>query len=48
LQDWDYHASKILSRKNEWINLDYFKQSEWRTTYYNLPPEKFKNIVWNE
>lgn len=46
-QDWDLQAKKLLKRKNEWFNLDFFEQSKWRTDFYNLPPEKFKQIIWD-
>lgn len=45
-QDWDMHAKEIWNRRNEWFNLDFFGQSKWRTDYFNIPPEKFKNIIW--
>ena len=45
-QDWNLRAVEILQRKNEWIDLDFFGQSKWRTDYYNIPPEKFKHIIW--
>lgn len=46
-QDWDMHAKEVLRRKNEWFDLDFFGQSKWRTDYYNIPPEKFKHIIWD-
>lgn len=45
-QDWDHVASLLWKRKEEWIELDFFGQSKWRTDYFNLSPEKFKNIIW--
>ncbi len=47
-QDWEYHAQQIWKRKNEWFDLDFFGQSKWRTDYYNIPPEKFKHIIWED
>jgi hypothetical protein len=47
-QDWNARAKEIFDRRAEWWHLDFFGQSEWRTTYYNLPPEQFKHIVWDE
>ena len=46
-QDWDKHAKELLKRKREWFDLDFFGQSKWRTDYYNIPPEKFKHIIWD-
>jgi len=45
-QDWDDIATKLLLKKDEWINLDFFEQSKWRTDYFGLSPEKFKNVIW--
>lgn len=47
-QDWDFIAEIFWSKRNEWIHLDFFGQSEWRTNYLGLSPEKFKNVVWIE
>ena len=46
-QDWNIHAKEVLKRKNEWYDLDFFGQSKWRTDYYEIPPEKFKHIIWD-
>lgn len=45
-QDWDHIAKTLWSKKDEWYDLDFFDQTQWRTDYFNLPPEKFKNIIW--
>lgn len=45
-QDWDDVAMKLILKKDEWINLDFFEQSKWRTDYFGLSPEKFKNVIW--
>lgn len=47
-QDWEHISNVFWSHKEEWINLDFFGQSEWRTNYLGLSPEKFKMVVWNE
>jgi hypothetical protein len=47
-QDWEFIAEIFWSKRNEWIHLDFFGQSEWRTNYLGLSPEKFKNVVWIE
>lgn len=47
-QDWNYHAKEVLKRRDEWFDLDFFGQSKWRTDYYNIPPEKFKHIIWEK
>ena len=46
--DWDDKAVELLDRKDEWYNLEFFKQSKWRTDFFGLPPEKFKQVIWEE
>ena len=45
-QDWDDIAKELWGKKDEWINLDFFDQTKWRTDYFGLSPEKFKNVIW--
>jgi len=47
-QDWDKAAQDLLNKKSEWIHLNFFEQSKWKTDYYLLSEEKFKNIIWND
>ena len=47
-QDWDEVAVTLWKKKNEWYNLDFFAQTQWRTDYFGLSPEKFKNVIWDE
>lgn len=44
--DWDQVAEELWERKDEWYHLDFFDQTKWRTDYFNLSPEKFKNVIW--
>ena len=44
--DWNAAAADLWKVRSEWLHLDFFKQSDWKTEYYGLSPEKFKNIVW--
>ena len=46
--DWDDAALKLWKKKDEWYNLDFFKQTQWRTDYFGLTPENFKNVIWEE
>ena len=46
-QDWDDVAKTLWSKKNKWINLDFFEQTKWRTDFFGLSPEKFKNVIWD-
>ena len=45
-KDWDIEAEKLWDLKEQWINLDFFEQTDWRTSYFGLQPEKFKNVIW--
>jgi len=44
--NWSLAASDIIKRKNEWINLEFFQQSKWKTDYFELPSERFKILAW--
>jgi len=45
--DWDEVALELWDKKYEWINLDFFEQTKWRTDFFGLSPEKFKNVIWD-
>lgn len=45
--DWNDVALKIWNKRDEWANLDFFAQSKWKTDYFNLEPEKFKDVIWS-
>ena len=45
-QDWDEVAKTLWKKKKDWYNLDFFEQTQWRTNYFGLSPEKFKNVIW--
>jgi len=46
-QDWDDVAKTLWKKKEEWYYLDFFDQTQWRTDYFGLSPEKFKNVIWD-
>ena len=46
-QDWDEVALKLWKRKDEWYHLNFFEQTKWRTDFFGLTPEKFKNVIWD-
>lgn len=46
-RDWDKEAEKLWGIKDEWYYLDFFDQTQWRTDYFGLSPEKFKNVIWD-
>jgi len=46
--DWDDVAKRLWQLKDDWFYLDFFEQTAWRTNYFGLTPEKFKNVIWND
>jgi len=44
--DWDFAASKMLERKDEWVHLDFFSQSKWKSDFFGVGPEQFKMVIW--
>jgi len=47
-KDWDDIAKTLWKKKDEWYNLDFFDQTQWRTDYFGLTPENFKNVIWED
>jgi hypothetical protein len=45
--DWDDVAKDLWKKKDNWFHLDFFEQTKWRTDYFGLSPEKFKNVIWD-
>jgi hypothetical protein len=44
--DWNAAGKDLLARKDEWSNLPFFEQSDWKCRYFGLPSEKFKEVCW--
>lgn len=44
--DWEHAAKTLIRDKEEWINLEFFAQSKWKTDYFGLPAERFKMNAW--
>jgi len=44
--DWDFAAMKMLEKKEEWSNLDFFSQSKWKSDFFGVGPEQFKMVIW--
>lgn len=44
--DWTDVAQRMLARKSEWYNLDYFAQSHWKCQFVGMPDERFKMVTW--
>lgn len=47
-KDWDKEAEKLLQIKDQWYDLPFFEQTKWRTNYFKLEPENFKNVIWED
>ena len=47
-KDWDDVANTLWKKKDQWYYLDFFEQTKWRTDYFGLSPEKFKNVIWED
>jgi hypothetical protein len=46
--DWNEAAKALLNRREEWENLSFFDQSDWKCRFFGLPSERFKMVCWNE
>lgn len=44
--DWDLVAEIFIEKKHEWIDLEFFEQSKWKTDFFGLPAERFKVNAW--
>lgn len=44
--DFDDAAEYVWEHRDEWYNLDFFKQSDWKCNYFGIIPERWKMVVW--
>jgi hypothetical protein len=44
--DWDLVAQILMEKKHEWIDLEFFEQSKYKTDFFGLPAERFKQNAW--
>ena len=44
--DWNAVAEVLWRKRDEWLELPFFEQTKWRTDYFGLSPEKFKDVIW--
>jgi hypothetical protein len=47
-KDWDDIAKILWKKKDLWYDLNFFDQTQWRTDFFGLSPEKFKNVIWED
>lgn len=45
--DWDDAAKQLLKKKDEWYDLDFFKQSDYKCNYFGIGSERWKMVVWS-
>jgi hypothetical protein len=41
-------AKDLIVRKDEWMNLEFFPQSDWKCEYFGIPNERFKVTTWQK
>lgn len=44
--DWDDAGTRLLKRKDEWYQLEFFDQSAWKCRYFGIVNERFKIVIW--
>jgi hypothetical protein len=44
--DWEAATRYMMIRKYEWIDLEFFEQSKYKTDFFGLPAERFKQNAW--
>lgn len=44
--DFSLIAKDLINKKSEWFNLEFFEQSDWKTKYFGVEPERFKMVGW--
>lgn len=44
--DWNDAGARLLKRKDEWYNLEFFEQSAWKCQYFGIVNERFKIVIW--
>jgi len=45
--DWNDAAKTLLKRKDEWHNLEFFEQSDYKTNFFGVGQERFKQVIWD-
>lgn len=44
--NWDIAAVQLRERKKEWLNLEFFEQSDWKCRFFGMSSERFKMVTW--
>ena len=45
--DWDDGAKRVLSHRDEWIDLGYEEQCAWKCNFFEIERERFKMVAWD-
>lgn len=43
--NFDEISRNLIANKEEWINLEFFEQSDWKCKYFGVQPERFKMVI---
>jgi len=46
ITDFDAICKDLIQKKDQWIDLEFFDQSDWKCKYFDLPNERFKMVAW--
>lgn len=44
--DWDEVGERFLKQKNEWYDLNFVAQSDWKCNQVGLKSERFNQVIW--
>lgn len=45
--DWDNAARRLWSKRDEWLDLSFFKMSNYKCDFFGIPRERFKETIWH-
>ena len=46
--DFEETAQYLKCCKEEWMNLEFFDQSDWKCGFFGIPKERFKMVIWQK
>lgn len=46
--DFDEAAQYLKCCKEEWSDLEFFDQSDWKCGFFGIPKERFKMVIWED
>ena len=45
--DWNNAARRLWSKRDEWLDLSFFKMSNYKCDFFGIPRERFKETIWH-